>query len=65
MLKPTRMPTENRRRIIFAALIDAEDRTRSLKLATAEVVVRFGITAAVAGEIEREGINNEWPPLDS
>jgi hypothetical protein len=65
MLNLNRMPSENRRRVIFAALIDAEDRTRSLKMAKEEVVAQFGITWAVAGEIEREGMNNEWPPLNA
>jgi hypothetical protein len=64
MLDPSPMPSEDRRRIIFAALVEAEGRTRSLHAAKQEVLARFGVTWAIVGEIEREGMNNEWPPLD-
>jgi hypothetical protein len=29
-----------------------------------EVRAEFGITRAVVGRIEQEGMNKEWPPLD-
>jgi hypothetical protein len=58
------MPSEVRRRVIFAALVEAEDRTRSLRAAKHEVLAQFGITWAAVGRIEQEGMNNEWPPLD-
>jgi hypothetical protein len=64
MLDPSPMPSENRRRAIFAALVEAQDRTRSVHAAKQEVLAQFGVTWAIVGEIEREGMNNEWPPLD-
>jgi hypothetical protein len=38
------MPAEVRRRVIFAALVEAEGRTRSLRAAKDEVLAQFGIT---------------------
>ena len=64
MLDPSPMPTEDRRRAIFAALVEAQDRTRSVQKAKYEVLAQFGVTCAVVGRIEQEGMNNEWPPLD-
>jgi len=64
MLDPSPMPSEDRRRAIFAALVEVETRTRSLRKAQQEVSARFGVSQGVVGEIEREGMNNEWPPLD-
>lgn len=64
MLDPNPLPSEDRRRAIFAALVEAQGRTRSLRKAKQEVVAQFGVTGSVVAEIEREGMNNEWPPLD-
>lgn len=61
---PSRLPSEDCRRVIFAALVEVQERTRSLVAAKREVLARFGVTWAVIGEIEHEGMNNEWPPLD-
>jgi hypothetical protein len=64
MLDPSPMPSEDRRRAIFAALVEAQDRTRSVHAAKQEVLALFGVTWAMVERIEREGIDNEWPPLD-
>jgi hypothetical protein len=64
MLDPSPMPSEDRRRAIFAALVEAENRTRSLRKAKQELQTLFGVSQSVVDEIEREGMNNEWPPLD-
>jgi hypothetical protein len=64
MRDPNPVPPEDSRRAIFAALVEAQDRTRSLDAAKHEVQARFGVTWAVVGQIEQEGMNNEWPPLD-
>ena len=58
------MPSEDSRRAIAAAPVEAEVRTRSVRAAKHEVLAPLGVTWAVAGRIEREGMNNEWPPLD-
>lgn len=64
MLNPSPTPSEDRRRAIFAALVQAQDRTRSLHAAKQEVLAQFGVTWAIVEQIEQEGMNNEWPPLD-
>ena len=64
MLDPNPLPSEDRRRAIFAALVEAQGRTRSLHAAKQQVLAEFGVTWAVVERIEQEGMNNEWPPLD-
>ena len=64
MLDPNPLPSEDRRRAIFAALVEVQERTRSVRTAKQEVVAQFDVTGAVVGRIEQEGMNNEWPPLD-
>jgi hypothetical protein len=64
MLDPSPMPSEDRRRAIFAALVETQDRTRSVHAAKQEVLARFGVTWAIVEEVEREEMNNECPPLD-
>jgi hypothetical protein len=54
---------EATRRVIFAALVEAEDGGMSVPLARAAIAARFGVTAAQVTRIEREGLDNEWPPL--
>jgi hypothetical protein len=58
--------TEAERTTIFAALVGLPDRgdlsvTQSRKW-TAD---RFGVTERQVFEIEREGIDTGWPPLDA
>lgn len=63
MLDPSPLPPEDQRRAVFAALVAAQDRARSVHDAKQEVVARFGITWAILERIEQEGLDNEWPPL--
>ena len=65
MLDPSPMPSEDRRRAIFAALVEAQDKSRSLHEAKQQVLARFGVTWDIVEQIEQEGMNNEWPPLDA
>ena len=64
MLDRSSMPGEDDRRAIFAALVEAQGRTRFLRQAKQEVLAQFGVPRSIVEEIEREGMNNEWPPLD-
>ena len=59
MLDPSPMPSKDRRRAIFAALVEAQDRTRSVHEAKQQV-----LAWAIVEQIKREGMSNEWPPLD-
>jgi hypothetical protein len=63
MLDPSPNPSEDVRRAVFAALVDAQDRSRSVHDAKQEVLARFGLTWATLERIEQEGLDNEWPPL--
>ena len=65
MLDPSPMPSEDRRRAIFAALVEAQDRSRSLHEAKQQVLAQFGVTWGIVEQIEQEGMNKEWPPLDA
>jgi hypothetical protein len=63
MLDPSPNPSEDVRRAVFAALVDAQDRSGSVHDAKQEVLARFGLTWATLERIEQEGLDNEWPPL--
>jgi hypothetical protein len=54
---------ESRRKEIFLALVEAQDRAMSVAESRAEVARQFSITAEQLREIEREGLNETWPPL--
>ena len=54
---------EDRRKEIFAALVEAQDRGVSVANSRQEIAVQFGISKDAVAEIEREGMDNEWPPL--
>ena len=54
---------EDRRREIFAALVEAQDRKVPVAQSHEEVAKRFGVSAGELRAIEREGLDNAWPPL--
>jgi len=56
---------EPRRKEAFAALVDAQDHDMSVPQARKLIAERFGITEVQVWHIEREGIDNDWPPLSS
>jgi hypothetical protein len=64
VLDPNPQPSEDRRRAIFVALVEAQDRARSAHDAKQEVLARFGVTWNTVERIEQEGIDHDWPPLD-
>ena len=55
--------TDDRRREIFAALVAAQDEGVPVARSRDQVAQRFGVTRDVVAQIEREGMDNEWPPL--
>ena len=63
MLDPNPPPPEDYRRALFAALVEAQDRARSVHEAKQEVAARFGVTWQTVEQVEREGLANDWPPL--
>jgi hypothetical protein len=62
----TNVPTipEERRREIFLALVEAQDHEMPVDLSREAIAQRFGISAETLQQIEREGLDNDWPPLD-
>ena len=57
-----RLP-EGRRREIFLALVDAQDRQAGVAESRRLVAGRFGVSEADVRRIEREGLDGLWPPL--
>lgn len=55
--------TVEQRRAIFRALLEAQDGGASVAKSRSDVAEQFGVTADQVKEIEREGVDNEWPPL--
>jgi hypothetical protein len=43
--------------------VAAQDAARSLHEAKQSVVARFGVTWQTVDQIEKEGVENDWPPL--
>jgi hypothetical protein len=56
--------TEPRRKEIFLALVNAQDHEMSAEQSRKFIVERFGITESQVRHIDREGIDNDWPPLN-
>jgi hypothetical protein len=55
--------SEPRRKEIFLALVDAQDQALSVAESRKVVAQRFGVSEGQVRAIEREGLENEWPPL--
>ena len=54
---------EDRRKEIFLALVDAQDHEMDVAQSRRLVVERFGINESQVRQIEREGMDRQWPPL--
>jgi hypothetical protein len=54
---------EDRRKEIFRALVEAQDQGTAVADSRTSVARRFNITERQLREIEREGLNETWPPL--
>ena len=55
--------SESRRKEVFLALVTAQDAKMPVAQSRKEIAQRFGITEAEVVRIEREGLDNKWPPL--
>ncbi len=55
--------SESRRKEIFQALVEAQDQAMSVAQSRQVIEERFGVSDAQLREIEREGLDNQWPPL--
>jgi hypothetical protein len=54
---------EPRRKEIFLALVDAQDQAMTVEQSRKAVATRFGVSEGLIRQIEREGLDNVWPPL--
>jgi hypothetical protein len=55
---------EPRRKEIFRALADAQDQEMPVEVSRKVVAERFGVSEEQVRQIEREGLDNDWPPLE-
>ena len=60
---PDKPLPEPRRKEIFLALVEAQDHGMSPAESREAVAERFGVSQGQVRQIEREGLDNEWPPL--
>jgi len=55
--------TELRRKEIFLALVDAQDKKISVLQSRHVIARRFRVSDKQIRQVEQEGLDNEWPPL--
>ena len=55
--------TEARRKEIFLALVDAQDQEMNVSQSRQLIAEKFGVTEDQIRQIEREGLEGQWPPL--
>jgi hypothetical protein len=55
--------SEDRRKEIFLALVDAQDHEMSVAQSRQLMTQRFGVNESQVRQIEREGMAQQWPPL--
>ena len=54
---------EAARKAIFAALVALQDRQVPVAKSRQKVAESFGVSYQLVAEVEREGLDKEWPPL--
>ena len=54
---------EPRLKELFLALVEAQDRGMSPAESKKLVAWRFAVSEGQVRQIEREGLDNQWPPL--
>jgi hypothetical protein len=57
-------PPVERRMEVFAALVAAQDQGASVATSRHLIARRFAIAVEEVERIEREGIDQQWPPLN-
>jgi hypothetical protein len=61
--KVEEMPPEPQRKEIFQALVDAQDHEMTVAQSRKLIAEQFGISQNQLKDIEREGLEQQWPPL--
>ncbi len=54
---------ETKRKEVFQALVEAQDREMGVSQSRKYIAEHYGITEAQVRQIEREGVDQQWPPL--
>ena len=60
----TKRLTLEERREIFQALVETQDVIADVPRSRQMIAKKFGITEAALRQIEEEGIERQWPPLE-
>ena len=64
MLQNTESPlVEDRKKEIFQALVASQDEGLSVAQSRTQMAERYNVSETLVKSIEREGIDNSWPPL--
>jgi hypothetical protein len=61
--EPEQALSEPRRQEIFLALVTAQDQEMPVDQSRRVIAQKFGISESEVLKIEREGLDNNWPPL--
>ncbi len=56
--------TVDQRRAIFKAVVEAQDNGAGVAASRTAVADKFAVTEDQVRDIEREGMAQQWPPLD-
>jgi hypothetical protein len=56
-------PPEALRKEIFQALVDAQDQEMTVPQSRKLIAERFQVSENLVRDIEREGLDRQWPPL--
>ncbi len=62
--KTEETPPEPRRMEIFQALVDAQDQEMGVAQSRKFIAERFGVSEMQIRQIEQEGLDRQWPPLN-
>lgn len=54
---------QDRRQEIFAALVGLQDQGTAVEQSRKDIAERFAISEQQVRQCEREGLDNDWPPL--
>jgi hypothetical protein len=61
---PDGILSQDQRKEIFLALVEAQDSDMTIPQSRQVVAKRFGIDERQVRQIEREGLDGNWPPLE-
>jgi DNA-directed RNA polymerase sigma subunit (sigma70/sigma32) len=56
-------PSLEERMEMFLALVEAQDRSMTVAQSRKAIAERFGVSEQRVRQIEREGLDGDWPPL--